>query len=205
MYSTDPALRARVHYLQVWQRMGDVPFVNPALSVEVLPFRRIEGDWLGVVITPWAIQLVLLPGGGTLWGDIPAGQRRFVSLPVGTLAFIADQTEAGRDEAALPVFQYCTLMSPVDALATQEQARRFAMDSLLGVLLPGSETDPPEVAKTEVARSVGAEAGDRESQGGTGVSNLSTTMTASRPKSGEPAASAVSEGRRGFFRRLVGR
>lgn len=45
-------------------RMRGLPIVNPALGVEALSFRRWAGEWLGVLITPWSLSLMLLPGGG---------------------------------------------------------------------------------------------------------------------------------------------
>ena len=83
--------------------MHDMPFVNPALGVEAIGFRRHDGDWLGVMITPWFLNLFLIYGGGELWGDIPAGERRYLNLPCGTLQFLAD------DDPDLGPYQYCPL------------------------------------------------------------------------------------------------
>jgi [NiFe] hydrogenase assembly HybE family chaperone len=52
------------HYQQVWQAMHDMPSSIRALQVESLGFVRHEGDWLGVVVTPWFLNLFPLFGGG---------------------------------------------------------------------------------------------------------------------------------------------
>lgn len=135
---SDPTAFLEAHYRQVWQtQMHDLPFVNPALAVEALGFLRHEGDWLGVVVTPWFLNLFLLSGGGQLWGDIPAGQRRYLELPCGTLQFIAD------DDPAIGPYQYCPLIAPVTAIADMATARQAALDALRSVFaLPAPPPAP---------------------------------------------------------------
>lgn len=151
-WHSNPSTALRVHFENVHRsRMSDLPFVNPALGVEVIDMRRYRGDWLGVLVTPWSIQLVLLPGGGELWQDISAGMRRKVALPVGELSFIAD---AGED--ALQAYQYCPLATSVASLASMDAARRFAFEAMVAVLsahpdVPGEGADvPAEVAEPQV-------------------------------------------------------
>lgn len=140
----DPRAFLEAHYRHVWQtRMHDMPFVNAALGVEALGFARHEGDWLGVVITPWFLNLVLVYGGGQLWGDIPAGERRYLNLPCGTMQFLAD------DDPDIGPYQYCPLIAPVTNLADMAQARVVAADALKTVFgLPAAEPVPdlPPVA-----------------------------------------------------------
>jgi [NiFe] hydrogenase assembly HybE family chaperone len=118
--------------------MHDLPFVNAALGVEAIGFARYQGDWLGVVITPWFLNLLLVSGGGQLWGDIPAGERRYLSLPCGTLQFIAD------DDPDIGPYQYCPLIAPVTDLADMAQARIVAADALQTVFGPPAGASPPE-------------------------------------------------------------
>jgi [NiFe] hydrogenase assembly HybE family chaperone len=136
----DPTAFLEAHYRRIWnERMHDLPFVNPALEVAATGFRRCDGDWLGVVITPWFINLLLLAGGGRLWGDIPAGERRYVSLPCGTLQFIAD------DDPDLGPYQYCPLIAPVSSVPDMAVARQAAAEALQTVFA----TPPAEPEGTE--------------------------------------------------------
>lgn len=134
----DPTAFLEAHYCHVWQtRMHDMPFVNAALGVEAIGFARHEGDWLGVVITPWFLNLVLVYGGGQLWGDIPAGERRYLNLPCGTMQFLAD------DDPDIGPYQYCPLIAPVTNLADMAQARVVAVDALKTVFgQPAAEPAP---------------------------------------------------------------
>jgi [NiFe] hydrogenase assembly HybE family chaperone len=148
-YAADPGARVLAHFRTVWETaMHDMPFVNTALQVEATEFRRIDGDWLGVVITPWFINLFLLPGGGTLWADWPSGEQRGVALPVGTMDFIADNPGA---DAALPAYQYCPLVSPVQSVADQAAAREIAAAALATVLAPPPASEGPADAATPAA------------------------------------------------------
>jgi [NiFe] hydrogenase assembly HybE family chaperone len=126
----DPSSLLAAHYERLWAtRMHDLPFVNPALAVEVAGFRRCSGDWVGVVITPWFLNLFLIDGGGSLWGDIPAGERRYVGLPCGTVQFIADV------DPDFGPYQYSPLIAPVGSLPDMVTARQVAADALAAVFL----------------------------------------------------------------------
>lgn len=121
----DPSTFLEAHYRHVWQtRMHDMPFLNPALTVATVGFIRHDGDWLGVVITPWFLNLFLLSGGGQLWGDIPAGERRYLELPCGALQFIAD------DDPDIGPYQYCPLIAPVDQIPDMASAQQAAVDAM---------------------------------------------------------------------------
>jgi [NiFe] hydrogenase assembly HybE family chaperone len=112
--------------------MQDMPFVNAALDVECVGFARYDGDWLGVIITPWFLNLFLLCGGGRMWLDLAAGQRRLVQLPCGMLQFIADA------DPELGLYQYCPLIAAVGSLPDQLTARQAAADALKAVLTPAN-------------------------------------------------------------------
>lgn len=137
----DPGAWLEARYRQVWEsRMQALPFVNPALGVAAVGFRQYEGDWLGVVVTPWFLNLFLISGGGRLWGDIPAGQRRYLELPCGTLQFIAD------DDPDIGPYQYCPLIAPVTGLAGMDAALAAARDALAALFNSPATPAPPPAA-----------------------------------------------------------
>ncbi len=126
-YTEDPTALLEAHYRRVWETsMHDMPFVNPALTATAIGFRRHEGDWVGAMLTPWFLNLFVLPGGGKLWSDLASGDRVRISFPVGELEFIADYDPGG----SLPAFQYCPLFAPVSQFATQEAAVAAAESAL---------------------------------------------------------------------------
>lgn len=141
--ASNPTEILEAHYRKVWEGMRDLPFVNPALGISAIGFRKHEGDWVGVVVTPWFLNLFLISGGGQLWGDIPAGERRYVDLPCGTLQFIAD------DDPDFGPYQYCPLIAPVSNLPDMAAALAAAGDAVRSVFTP--PPPPPEERSEAVA------------------------------------------------------
>jgi [NiFe] hydrogenase assembly HybE family chaperone len=187
------------HYQQVWQtRMMDMPFVNDALKVEASGFVRHGGDWLGVIVTPWFLNLFLLNGGGSLWQDISAGQRRLVNLPCGALQFIAD------DDPELGLYQYCPLIAAVGTLADHATARQAALDALQAVLTIAVEPEPTEqAAPTSVVSGPGAWVAEGSAQVKEEPAQRAGDTEQNPLPPRLPDAKAAS--RRGFFRKLGGR
>ncbi len=85
-------------------KVEDCSGVNPALPREVTACLRHRGDWLAVMVAPEFVRLLLLPGGGELWGDIPLGQTRFLTL--GAMDWRLQAATAER----LGDFQFCNLV-----------------------------------------------------------------------------------------------
>lgn len=156
-YTENPAPQLEAMYRQVWETsMHDMPFVNSALSVAAIGFRRHEGDWVGAIVTPWFLNLFLLPGGGDLWSDLASGDRVKIPFPVGTLEFIADYDPGGD----IPAYQYCPLFAPVSQFATHEAAVSAAEEALeaLFTVAPAPAVDEPAPVQQEVVASPAPEA-----------------------------------------------
>jgi len=148
----DPTPRLAAMYRRIWETcMHDMPFVNRALTVEVVGFRKWQGDWVGAAVTPWFLNLFVLPGGGRLWTDRPAGERCNIAFPVGELEFIADDDNS----AEIPAYQYCPLITQVSQFATQEAARATAEEALVTLFRapPLVEETVPMVASANLAPS----------------------------------------------------
>jgi Protein of unknown function (DUF3457). len=64
------------------KRMRDLPVVNASLSVQAVGFNRFGEDWLGVLITPWFMNLMLLPGPNSHWRDATTRHKNRKALPV---------------------------------------------------------------------------------------------------------------------------
>lgn len=142
----NPAEFLKAHF-QRWSPTpgGELSVANAALQVEAIGFARCQGDWLGVVVTPWFIRLFLLNGGGRLWGDIPAGQRRYLELPGGVLQFTA------ADDPAIGPCQYSPLIDPLSTAPDMATARRIARDAMAtfsGVAVAAPPVEPaPAVSR----------------------------------------------------------
>jgi len=108
-------------------RMADVPIVNPALHVEAVGFREWEGRWIGVLVTPWMINLVLLPGPDAPLEALQLDQKETWTFPSGAYQFM------GLNEEALGVCHVCSLVSPVPEFATHDDALEFAREIMVAL------------------------------------------------------------------------
>ena len=108
-------------------RMADIPILNPALQVQAVGFEHTEHGCLGVLITPWFINLMLVPCEGDTWEDLPVGSTQTHRFPSGSYEFIVNhEDEIGR-------FQSCSLLSPVLEIGDQDTAIQVALASLHAV------------------------------------------------------------------------
>jgi [NiFe] hydrogenase assembly HybE family chaperone len=134
--TASPAPRLEAAYTRIWRtRMAGLPFLNDNLRVEAVGFRAWEGQWLGALVTPWSMNLVLLPGEGE-WTPLPQGGERFVALPAGRFRFVA-----GHDEE-LGEHHACSLFSPAQEFADHETARAVAAAALEALFDAGNVVAP---------------------------------------------------------------
>lgn len=123
------------------ERMHDVPVLNRALAVEAIGFephddvrdgeeRPREGA-LGVLLTPWFMNLVWLPK------ETDAALANEVrTLGSDRLSFMV------ANEAGIGPYQMCSLFSPVFEFESQEAARATALE-VLRILRTEPEPPPP--------------------------------------------------------------
>ena len=120
-----PASELEQRFRAIWQQqMQDVPIVNPALAVEALGFRPWRDHWLGILITPWFMNLWLMPRIDAAWSTIAERESRHHVFPAGVFEFIG-----GRD-AVLGDYQACSLFSPMFDFADGQAAHDTALASL---------------------------------------------------------------------------
>ena len=107
---------------------------NPALHPMVFACLRFRGDWFAVLIVPGALRLLLMPGGGEMWGDIPSGQQRYLTLGGHDWRFSAARDEFVGD------YQWCDLLGGAGLPRTMDEALAVARDALqvLGLVAPAT-------------------------------------------------------------------
>ncbi len=108
----------RQAYTAVAERMVSLPVYNHRLDIRVIGLRRWTEGLVGVVATPWAMNIVLLP-----WEGAPArieGTERQVCLPSGSYRFIAGQL------AGVGALESCSLFSPMECFDDPEVVAEVA-------------------------------------------------------------------------------
>lgn len=117
----DPSARLTAGFTAIRDtRMAGLPFLNPALGVEAVAFAPWEGRWLGVMVTPWFINLILAPQDPRAWTSVPALCKRRYLFPAGPFEFI------GVEDELLGEYQMCSLFSPVHEFADHATAIAIA-------------------------------------------------------------------------------
>ena len=119
-----PVAALEDYYRKVYdERMRGLAVVNPALEVEAVGFRRLDEHELGALVTPWFINLYLLPGSDR-WDDHAQGSTCTIDLPGGSVDFtIAHDEELGTTLSA-------ALFGTVADFPDQALARDVAAETL---------------------------------------------------------------------------
>jgi [NiFe] hydrogenase assembly HybE family chaperone len=141
------------HYRQVHkERFRGLPVVNPELEVEAVGMRELAGHEFGVLITPWFMNLVLLPGSDR-WDERQQGSTCTIELPGGKIEFTVGHDETIGTTLTAPLF------SSVADFPDQALARDVAVETLR--LLFSNPLDEPagegsRMSRRELFRRVGA-------------------------------------------------
>lgn len=141
-HEADPSRLVEAAFKRIHvEHMSDVPIVNPALQVQALDFDLWQDNWLGVLLTPWCINLLLLPGSRGHWESVSGNNRLFHSFPSGNYAFL------GGAEAEIGEYQSCSLISTMSQFTEQESACAVAREVIKNML---KNPDPvPQALKKE--------------------------------------------------------
>lgn len=118
-------------------RMHGVPILNPSLRVAAVGMRPVEDGWLCALVTPWCINLMLLPASSTEAASLASGTKVKRHFPAGVFEFTAGW------EDGLGPYQMCSLFSPVLEFENQEAALIAAEAALGAVFNAGLGAEKP--------------------------------------------------------------
>lgn len=108
----------------VQPKMDGLPMYNARLRVEDVGFEIRDGRLSGVLITPWCMNLVLLPNDDDEWHKLPPGKTVAVEFPSGSHRCVLSAPEGLAPHLSLPLF------TTVQDFADQDSARRVAEETL---------------------------------------------------------------------------
>lgn len=118
--------------------MQDLPFFQPQIPVRACGFQLFERQWVGTILTPWMLSLMVLPGPEQVWQLYAVGDKLALSLPCGSVRFIVGEI------AGCGQYLACSLMSPLDRHLGAEQALALAQQSArMALSLPVADGNIP--------------------------------------------------------------
>ena len=127
-------------YRAIGQRtMRDLPIFNDALAVEAVGFRNFKGVIMGIMVTPWFMNVVM--PADEIAGESQGPTVR-VRFPVGDIDLtLSEVAPVGRIAS-------CSLFSPMSEFADTASARAAAEAALVALMQP---PDSAEAAKPAVS------------------------------------------------------
>lgn len=122
------------------KEMNDMDICNQNIQVEAVGFHLYENHWLGMVITPWFLNLMLLPQEGQPWPELIEQKGNDIALefPCGNLNFTP------RVDPIIGSHLVCSLASPVKDYKTHEELVTVAHQILVDLnRIPLTNVDEP--------------------------------------------------------------
>ena len=140
------------HFEGVASTMAELPIYNAALSVAVTDFEAHGEAQIGVLVTPWCMNLVILPSPEAVNTPRLVGVKTMEALPSGQYEFIWGELEG------LGFYQSCSLFSPMFEFESQAVALDTANEVMKALFLTEhQEAAEWTRAKAEQASSASAE------------------------------------------------
>ena len=118
------------------ERMQGLPIVNPRIDVETVGFRDLGQHRFGVLIAPWFMNMILLPGTDD-WSDLAQGTAVTITLPDGDYDFTVT-----RDENSAENYLSAILFRTMADFPDQATARAVA-EEIVERLHENKDPQPP--------------------------------------------------------------
>lgn len=165
----------RIHHDQ----MVGIPILNDALKVQTLGFREYQGRIIGVLITPWMMSLVMLPGEDDDWSGLELGKKQPHKFPSKTLKFMVNEFDG------IGKCQIHSLYSPMRDFATREHALAAARGFLETLMVDKVHSDEDPVDEELLGRIMRGEETPEADPGdyaGAGTTEIAASLDGGRPE-----------------------
>lgn len=138
-FQTNPAplLEAAFHAVAA-DGMRDLPFFHSQMPIRACGFQLFEQQWVGCMLTPWMLSLMVLPGPKQRWESRQIGEKLALALPCGNVSFTLGEIDGCGQYLA------CSLMSPLESSLGADQALALAENSTrMALSLPVVDSSLP--------------------------------------------------------------
>lgn len=139
------------------ERVYGLPIYNEALSVEAVDFQACEGGLIGVLVTPWFMNIMLLPEDTSPYQSKELGEKVKYQLESGEHEFvIGEDEEVGQ-------YLFRTITSPTHCYKKQIAAINNGKKALTALLTPPEQVEeelPADSQQVEFTPNVSEEKHD---------------------------------------------
>ena len=133
-------------FREIWHsKMRDVPLVNAALQVQAVGFQVWQGHLLGVLISPWFFNLIVLPPAGQDWTGLQVGAKEVLAFPSGDYEFIHNVREM------VGGYKACALFSMMGDFANQMNAVEVARVVMAALFVADHRAETDRAAEIRAA------------------------------------------------------
>ena len=120
------------HILQ--ENMQGIPILNNKLQVQTLGFQRFDGRIIGVIITPWLMNLIMLPNEKDDWSGLELGKKMPIKFPSTSYKFMVNEIDG------IGKCKTHSLYSPMREFSSQEHAVKVARDFMNDLIVEREPT-----------------------------------------------------------------
>jgi len=142
--SSDDAVQDLANaYRRAALKVKGMPIYNPTLAVEAVGFREHEGRQVGVIVTPWFMNLTVLPSAEDQKAWVAGGSVR-LGFPSGAYDFVVNKL----DDVGL--IGTCSLFSTMLDFTDHEAAQLAAKTIADAVFEPEQPAPAPSVSRRQL-------------------------------------------------------
>ena len=142
--SSDDAVQQLANaYRRAALKVKGMPIYNPTLAVEAVGFRLYEGRYVGVMLTPWFMNLTVLPSADDLKVWVAAGNIR-LAFPSGAYDFVVNELDN------VGLIANCSLFSTMLEFTDHEAAQLAATTIADAVFEPEPPAPAPTVSRRQL-------------------------------------------------------
>jgi len=130
--AADTLLQTFEYILQ--ENMQGIPILNTRLQVQTLGFQIFEDRIMGIVITPWLMNLVMLPNEYDDWDKLELGKKMPIKFPSSSYKFMVNEIDG------IGKCKTHSMYSPMHEFSSQDHAVKVAQDFLNDLMVARDAT-----------------------------------------------------------------
>lgn len=117
------------------ESMRNMPLLNSRIKVQTLGFQYFHDRIIGIVITPWLMNIILLPAEDEDWSSLALGHKQTHTFPSKARKFLVNDIDG------IGFCQTHSLFSPMNEFSSHEHAVSAAQRFLDSLMIDSAATE----------------------------------------------------------------